>query len=205
MSLAIDLEFINDFAFLGIGTIQTWVPHPSTPYYPGPDIGQKHIAYDPDGADEILDGLGLDQRDSEGWRLMANGERLKLWFTIGGRGADLIVAELVEPMWEEVGIQTEIRTSDNARKDINNGDGIMGISIDLSAYQANPWTVGWTRLVPMGSGIETFHPIGLYHETSGQSGMAPGVDTSYLPLAPADTWPIAVSYTHLTLPTNREV
>ena len=45
----------------------------------------------------------------------------------------------------------------------------------------------------MGSGIETFHPIGLYHETSGQSGMAPGVDTSYLPLAPADTWPIDTS------------
>ena len=190
ISAAIDREVINDVAFLGIGTIQTWVPHPSTPYYPGPETGQLHIAYDPDYADELLDELGLDERDSEGWRLQEDGERLKLWFTIGGRGADLIVAELVEPMWEEVGIQTEIRTSDNARKDINNGDGIMAIGIDLSAYQANPWTVGWTRLVPMGSGIETFHPIGLYHETSGQSGMSPGVDTSYLPLAPADTWPI---------------
>ena len=48
-------------------------------------------------------------------------------------------------MWEEVGIEVEIRTSDNARKDINNGDGIIGISIDLSCYQANPWTVNWTR------------------------------------------------------------
>jgi peptide/nickel transport system substrate-binding protein len=193
LSHAIDREVINDVAFLGIGTIQTWVPHPSTPYYPGPEVGQLHISYDPDAADTMLDALGLDTRDSEGWRLMENGERLKLWFTIGGTSEDLIIAELVEPMWEEVGIQTEIRTSDNARKDINNGNGIIGISIDLSAYQANPWTVNWTRLVPMGSGIETFHPIGLYHETAGQSGMAPGVDTSYLPLAPADTWAIDTS------------
>ena len=41
------------------------------------------IEYDPDQANELLDKVGLDQRDSEGFRLRPDGERLSLVIITG--------------------------------------------------------------------------------------------------------------------------
>ena len=59
LSLAMDREVLNENIFLGIGTIQNWAPHPSTPYYPGAEVAQRYVQYDPARANEILDSLGL--------------------------------------------------------------------------------------------------------------------------------------------------
>ena len=93
-------------------------------------------------------------------------------------------------MWEEVGIKTTINLSGSYWSDMTSGKAYLTVVIDVSAYQANPWSVDWTSLVPMRSGGPVFDPIGLYLETKGELGMAPGPNPEYLPLAPEDTWAI---------------
>ena len=60
------------------------------------------------------------------------------------------------------------------------------------AYQANPWMVGWTYLVPL-TRIPIAPKVGTYRLTKGEQGMAPtGPDPAWTDLhgnlAPADTY-----------------
>ena len=71
-------------------------------------MGEKHTEYDPAKANELLDGIGLDKRDGEGWRLRPDGERLTLIFEIGDQeGPKDAIAELVAANWREVGLDTQ--------------------------------------------------------------------------------------------------
>jgi peptide/nickel transport system substrate-binding protein len=177
-----------------MGTIQNWAPHPSTPYYPGLAVAQKNIEYDPDTANAILDSLGLTQRDAEGYRLRPdNGERLVLRAVVPPRAAELPILELTQPMWADIGIELAFRLTDHAGSDYTAGVEYLTQRTDFSAYQANPWCCNWNTLVPMTGGYPTAPKVGLYIQTKGKNGMWKGPDPSYLPLAPADTFPIDVS------------
>ena len=195
LSWALDREVLNDTLFLGIGTIQNWVPHPSTPYYPGLAAAQNHIQYDPDAANALLDSLGLTERDSEGFRVRPdNGERFIMEGVITPRAnRDGPLMELVVPMWEEIGIEFSYRLTDSANSEYQAGDEYLMQRTDFSAYQANPWCCDWNQLAPMRGGHSAAPSVGTYYETAGEKGMAPGPDPSFLPLAPADTFPIDVS------------
>jgi len=194
LSLAMDRDVLNETLFLGIGTIQNWAPHPSTPYYPGLAVAQKNIEYDPDTANAILDSLGLSATDDEGFRLRSdNGERLVLNAVVPPRAAELPILELTQPMWADIGIQLEFRLTDSASSDYTGGDEYLMQRTDMSAYQANPWCCDWNTLVPLTGGHPTAPKVGLYIETKGENGMGKGPDPSYLPLAPADTFAIDVS------------
>jgi peptide/nickel transport system substrate-binding protein len=194
LSLGVDREVLNDTIFLGIGTIQNWAPHPSTPYYPGLAVAQKWVQFDPDTANDMLDELGLTETDDEGYRLRPdNGERLILNGVITPRAAEMPMMELVQPMWADLGIQFDFRLTDSASSDYNAGDEYLMQRTDFSAYQANPWCCDWNQIAPMRGGHSAAPAVGTYYETGGEKGMGPGPDPSYLPLAPADTFPIDVS------------
>ena len=201
LSLAIDRDNINETVFLGVGAIQNWVPHPSTPYYPGLDVAQLNVQYDPDKANQLLDSIGLTERDQDGYRLRPdNGKTLLLDFVLGGNptspggtAEDLPVIELVIPMWADVGIKARYRLTTQATSNINNGTEYLSLSIDYSGYMANPWCCDWNQLAPMTGGSRIAPEIGLFIETQGQRGMGRGEDKEYLPLAPKDTFPADTS------------
>jgi ABC-type transport system substrate-binding protein len=189
ISYAVDADAINEGVFVGLGSVQNWVPHPSTPYYPGPEWAALYTQYDPDKANQMLDTLGLTAKDGEGYRLRpdGSGERLVLELAVGP-DESLQVAELMQGMMNDVGLEIEIEASGQARSDILKNQGYWGVSIDTSAYQANPWSVDWTRQVPLRKSHNVAQLIGEWVETQGASGMAPGPDPSYLPLAPAENF-----------------
>ena len=60
---------------------------------------------------KLLDEMGLDKKDSEGFRLMPNGEKLTV--EIGHTGeiaAWASAAELVKEYWDDVGVRTTVKT-----------------------------------------------------------------------------------------------
>ena len=75
-----DRDDINEFAHLGRGIPQNWVPHPSTPYYPGDQYKNLDIERDVDRANKILDDLGLTNRDADGFRTHRDGTPLVMDF-----------------------------------------------------------------------------------------------------------------------------
>ena len=193
LSLAIDRTTINDSVFLGIGVVQNWVPHPSTPYYPGLEVAQLNIEHDPDRAGQLLDDLGLDRRDEEGFRLRTDpgkeAEPLLLDLVMFGDTEDLPVGELVIDMWKDVGIKARYRLTSSGPREIRRGQEYMTVAIDYSAYQANPWCCDWTRLASMVQGSSVAPAIGEYIETLGDKGMKPQKNEEYLPLAPEGNFP----------------
>ena len=111
LSLAIERNEINETFFLGVGTESSFCPANTPPYFNSDRWDEEFGQFDPDQANEILDGLGLDQRDSEGFRLLPSGDRLVLRIdAVSGAFLDYpSIAERVAQTWAEtVGVQMNI-------------------------------------------------------------------------------------------------
>lgn len=106
LSVAFDREEINQSLFFGMARMGQLGPMPASKYYKE-KYGTAWTQYDPDLANQLLDEMGLDQRDAEGFRLRKDGERLR--FNIEHAGARVGVStheftEMVVTFWREVGI-----------------------------------------------------------------------------------------------------
>jgi peptide/nickel transport system substrate-binding protein len=107
LSYAIDREEIKEAAFLGLGEARQPVAAPWHPYYPGDEWAFKYTEYDPDRANELLDGIGLTERDADGFRLTPDGEPLVIEISVvPAFGPWPDVAQLIAGDWEAVGVKT---------------------------------------------------------------------------------------------------
>ena len=102
---------INETFFLGVGTEASFCPANTPPFFDSDRWDKEFGRFDPDEANALLDGLGLDQRDSEGFRLLPSGERLVLRIdAVSGAFLDYpAIAERVGQMWaQNVGVQLTV-------------------------------------------------------------------------------------------------
>ena len=108
LSLAIDRDTVNNNIFLGLGEARQLVPRSDHPFYPGDEYAKMHTEYNVEKANEILDRI-LPNKDSEGWRLASDGNRLEIpVVAIAHQGTD-DVAQLVALYWQAVGISATFR------------------------------------------------------------------------------------------------
>ncbi len=106
LSIAINREEINEFVYLGLQKPRQACPVQGSPEY-DPEYEVKWIEYDPETANQILDDLGLTDRDAEGYRLNPDGKAIVIpieYTTITGAPFGPEV-ELVVKYWGEVGIK----------------------------------------------------------------------------------------------------
>lgn len=109
ISLSLDREEINEALFLGLGRPAQATTWRGSPYYEE-EFEKPYIDYDPDRANRILDEMGLDKRDKDGYRLRPDGKRLTLGLTyyvvtpVAAPGA-----ELTSEYLREVGIYVPVR------------------------------------------------------------------------------------------------
>src|SRR5690606_32584709 len=103
LSLAIEREEINETFFLGVGTPASLCPANTPPYFNSDRWDEEWAAFDPEQANQILDEIGLDQRDGEGYRLLPSGERLVLRLdAVSGSFLDYPgIGERISQMWRE--------------------------------------------------------------------------------------------------------
>jgi peptide/nickel transport system substrate-binding protein len=172
LSHAYDRETMNEVAYFSLGTPSQAVTSPYSPWGRTTEEGKQlmeawrnlAIEYDPDKANELLDSVGLDQRDSEGFRLRPDGERLSLVIITGSspdsRAVDVL--EFVAEGWREVGIETTINSMDwnsgfwpkfsNGEYDVAGWDAWTGYDIPAipdtlfpigNAYWGTPLTARW--------------------------------------------------------------
>jgi peptide/nickel transport system substrate-binding protein len=103
ISLGLDRENMNDVMYFGLAE-----PHPTAPWKDMPwwseSFWNEYYEYDPELANQMLDELGLDQFDAEGYRLMEDGERLTLILT-GDYAYFNIAAELIIDDMKQLGIE----------------------------------------------------------------------------------------------------
>jgi peptide/nickel transport system substrate-binding protein len=116
LSVAIDRSEVNESLFFGLARMGQQAPIPSSKYYK-PEYGEAWAQYDPGLANQLLDEMGLDQRDSEGFRLRPDGERLTyLIENTGARVGPAIekICEMTATYWREIGIDASARTIQEA-------------------------------------------------------------------------------------------
>ncbi|HHL22484.1 MAG TPA: ABC transporter substrate-binding protein [Aliiroseovarius sp.] len=136
MSVAINRPEINEVAYFGLGQVQQYVAFSPTPGFIGDDLLQYKTEYDPDGAKATLDGIGLVDKDGDGWRDLPSGKPLILNVQFATQGMSATVAEMVAQNWADVGIKTKVKeiTADEYR----------------SAQSANQLSVGaWEKSQPL--------------------------------------------------------
>jgi peptide/nickel transport system substrate-binding protein len=157
LSVAIDREEINESLFFGLARMGQLGPMPMSKYYKEA-YGTAWAQYDPDLADEFLDGIGLDQRDSEGWRLRPDGERLR--FNIEHSGSRVGVAtheftEMCVTFWREVGIDATTKEIDNSLYSERMQNGLVHCGIwhaDRCTDLLLPLEMNWEIPVATGQG-----------------------------------------------------
>lgn len=116
LSLAVDRQEIIDLVYLGVGRPVQTSPHPTAPFY-NEEWSTAFTQFDPDAANTLLDGMGLDQRDGDGYRLGPDGNRFTLVFLV----ADVFgfqypdVMELVAGYGKDVGLDIQVRATDASR------------------------------------------------------------------------------------------
>ncbi len=92
LSLAIEREQLNETFFLGLGVPGSAAPAERTVYSPGPEYRKLWATYDPQKANAMLDHIGLDKKDAEGFRLRGDGKgrlRLEIQTYVGFLQADV--------------------------------------------------------------------------------------------------------------------
>ena len=111
MSLGIHREQLNEALWLGMGTPGSYIIGESSQYSPGPEYRTQNCTYDPQKANELLDKMGLDKKDAEGYRLRADGKgrlRIELMTQSGVFFPLTKVAEMVREHWKKIGLQADV-------------------------------------------------------------------------------------------------
>jgi peptide/nickel transport system substrate-binding protein len=111
LSHGIDRAQVNETFVLGLGQTGSAAPGDRTPYFPGREYKTLHTAHDVKKANEMLDTLGLTKKDSEGYRLRADGKgRLRLELTTYlGFLPFTRIAEMIVEQWRAIGIRGEVQ------------------------------------------------------------------------------------------------
>jgi peptide/nickel transport system substrate-binding protein len=113
LSLGVDRDAINETFFLGTGTPSANIPSDESPYFPGKEWRTKWATLDVAQANRLLDAVGLQQKDAEGYRTRTDGKgRLRLDYTVStGSFADFaVIGEMIREQWKKIGIDLAINS-----------------------------------------------------------------------------------------------
>jgi len=174
LSYAINRDQINEIVWSGMAEPRQATIATMSPIFK-PEYARAYADYDPDKANELLDGLGLTERDANGFRLRSDGDTLFLLIeTPGEEPAEISQLELVAQQWGEVGVKAELQPSERSqfRNRVYSGEVAIGMwQLDYVYYPFSP-----TFTVPTSQSCYWAPMYGNWYATSGQAGIEPTGD-----------------------------
>jgi peptide/nickel transport system substrate-binding protein len=140
VSVALDGDLLTERFWLGVAPPGSPAPGESLAYVPGEGWREKWSTYDPEQANALLDQIGLDKKDSEGYRARTdNGERLRL--EVQAVQAFLPwpkISEMVADQWRAVGIQADVKDTERS---------LAMTRTQANEHQIMVWNNGGTELL----------------------------------------------------------
>ncbi len=138
MSVAINRDEINELVYFGLANASQTGMVPSSAFYE-PWMSTNYAQYDPNLANQLLDEMGLDQRDAEGFRIRPDGETLFINFQVYvPEDAWRQIGELIASYWNEVGVKTQYKLiGDGLFRELRNSN-----ALDVSAWAADILDIG---------------------------------------------------------------
>jgi peptide/nickel transport system substrate-binding protein len=171
LSLAIDRSDINQSIYLGLATEGANTVLASSPLF-----DESYLAawadFDIDRANQLLDEIGLTNRNDEGIRLLPDGRPLHIVVqTTGQSPEEEDVIQLIMPTWQEIGVKLYLKPSerDTMRNSVFAGDAAMsvwtGLENGLPTADMMPWEIAPTTQQQL-----QWPMWGQYVETKGEAG-----------------------------------
>ena len=174
LSLGVHRHEINQVIYYGLAIGGNNSVLPESPLY-RPTFRNKWANFDLQKANQLLDEIGLVQRDSSGIRLMPDGSPLHLIIETAGESTEQTdVLELVRDSWLKIGIKIFSKPSQRNvfRNRIFSGETAMsiwsGVENGLITADSSP-----AEFVPTSQQSLQWPKWGQYHETNGKAGEKP--------------------------------
>jgi len=177
-----------------------------------PEYQYDGIEFDLEHANQILDELGLSQRDDRGVRLLPDGRPLEILIQTAGESTEQTdILELIHDSWLDAGIKLYSipSTREVFRNRIFSGDAIMsiwsGLENGMPTSETSP-----RNLAPTSKYQYQWPQWGAYYESRGKSGEAPELPAARELVVLNDQWAHArtreerVAIWHQMLDINRE-
>lgn len=171
LSLAIDRQAINESLYFGLAIESNNTVLPDSPLFK-PEYQSTNATLDVATANRLLDEIGLNKRDGNGVRLMANGRPLEIVVETAGEDTEQTdVLELIGENWARIGIKLFAKPSqrDVVRNRIFSGEAVMSVWSGLENGLPTPGT-NPHELAPTSQYGLQWPKWGQWHETRGQSG-----------------------------------
>jgi len=178
LSVAIDRDDINNSIFYGVASPSNNTVLPNSPLFKD-EYRTKWTEYDPELADELLDGLGLTERNDNGIRLLPDGRPLQIVVETAGESTEQTdVLQLIKEHWADVGVSLFIKPSQREvfYNRIASGDTEMSVWVGLENAMLKP-SMSPEEFAPKTPDQFEWPAWGLWAETSGQMGEAPDMDS----------------------------
>lgn len=113
LSIGLDRQALIDAVFVGQGAPAQPSIAPTDPLY-NERLATQFTEYDPDAANALLDKI-IPNKDDDGYRLDSQGRRVTIIYELDQtRTTFLDMFQLAIPMYQELGIDTQIRTMDRS-------------------------------------------------------------------------------------------
>lgn len=149
MSVAINRDEINELLYFGLANASQTSPVPSSLFYEDWMSGY-YAQYDPDLANQLLDEMGLDQRDDDGFRLRPDGETLFLNFQAHvPEDTWRQIGELVSEFWNAVGVKTSFKII---------GEGLYHELRDSNQLDLAAWAADILDIGEVANGLSNLRP-----------------------------------------------
>ena len=155
LSLAMNRAEINEVVAFGLADPVQATTYPKNSFYQE-RWAQSYVEYDPERANQLLDEMGMDQRDGDGFRLLPNGEPFTLVAEFPVQVAVLTkTGELLKEYWDNVGIRTLVKSPQWSAMSQRIGtgefmiitwpiDGVDALSSRIDPNPIDPLRPGWT-------------------------------------------------------------
>jgi peptide/nickel transport system substrate-binding protein len=143
LSISINRQEINDLIYNGLLEPRQASPVSGSPEFDA-DFETRWTEYDPDRANELLDGLGFTGRDGEGFRVDSDGNSIGFTVSYANAGFDSGPDEmqLVIDYWRAVGIKADQELLERSLYEQRNQEGTIEVGnwfVDRSSVvTANP-------------------------------------------------------------------
>jgi ABC-type transport system substrate-binding protein len=175
LSLGIDRDQLNETFWLGMGVPGSAVVADVSRYNPGPEHRQRWSTYDPQQAKALLDRLGLEKQDAEGYRLRTDGKgRLRIEVqTFVGFFPFTPVCEMIREQWKKIGIQADVKEHERSLAYQRTAANEHHIHVDVHWGTENMFSHSMGTLFPFDGGSAVGPLYGRWYASRGAAGKEP--------------------------------
>jgi peptide/nickel transport system substrate-binding protein len=171
LSLGIDRSELNEVVYIGLAKPSNNTVMERSELFKS-DYAKKWAQYDPKLANKLLDEVGLNKKDGQGWRLLPDGRPATIVVEHASEETeDADALHLIGEMWKKIGIKmlTKPQTRENFRLRAFSGEAIMTAFAGVVTAVPTPNTSPKEFAPTMQGGLQ-WSRWGMFIESKGRQG-----------------------------------